>query len=107
MDRQAFGRLGLTVGTVFNAVNYLDRFLSINCHLQVRTILPISIGPVFLFSSNCYLSLPLFDDISKKAKNENKERIAITDSRYNIMWSCKYILLVHACSGGRRGWLNW
>ncbi|OQU84123.1 hypothetical protein SORBI_3005G231400 [Sorghum bicolor] len=25
--------LGLTVTTVFNAVNYLDRFLSINCHL--------------------------------------------------------------------------
>ncbi|KAL5666787.1 hypothetical protein ACJX0J_019008, partial [Zea mays] len=30
----AFGRLGLTVATVFNAVNYLDRFLSINCHLR-------------------------------------------------------------------------
>ncbi|KAJ1277373.1 hypothetical protein BS78_05G290100 [Paspalum vaginatum] len=30
----AFGRLGLAAATVFNAVNYLDRFLSINCHLR-------------------------------------------------------------------------
>ncbi|KAL6907993.1 hypothetical protein ACP4OV_002163 [Aristida adscensionis] len=30
----AFGRLGLAVATAFNAVNYLDRFLSINCHLR-------------------------------------------------------------------------
>ncbi|CAM0874249.1 unnamed protein product [Alopecurus aequalis] len=30
----AFGRLGLAVATAFNAVNYLDRFLSINCHLS-------------------------------------------------------------------------
>ncbi|KAL6654464.1 hypothetical protein ACP70R_007929 [Stipagrostis hirtigluma subsp. patula] len=30
----AFGRLGLAPGTAFNAVNYLDRFLSINCHLR-------------------------------------------------------------------------
>ena len=31
---QAFGRLGLAASTAFNAANYLDRFLSINCHLQ-------------------------------------------------------------------------
>jgi hypothetical protein len=30
---QAVGRLGLAAATAFNAVNYLDRFLSINCHL--------------------------------------------------------------------------
>ncbi|XP_062182210.1 putative cyclin-D7-1 [Phragmites australis] len=30
----AFGRLGLAAATAFNAVNYLDRFLSINCHLR-------------------------------------------------------------------------
>ncbi|KAL6653837.1 hypothetical protein ACP70R_008761 [Stipagrostis hirtigluma subsp. patula] len=30
----AFGRLGLAPATAFNAVNYLDRFLSINCHLR-------------------------------------------------------------------------
>ncbi|KAF8748512.1 hypothetical protein HU200_012912 [Digitaria exilis] len=30
----AFGRLGLAASTAFNAVNYLDRFLSINCHLR-------------------------------------------------------------------------
>ena len=26
-------KLGLAASTAFNAVNYLDRFLSINCHL--------------------------------------------------------------------------
>ncbi|OEL26727.1 putative cyclin-D7-1 [Dichanthelium oligosanthes] len=30
----AFGRLGLSAATAFNAVNYLDRFLFINCHLR-------------------------------------------------------------------------
>ncbi|XP_015697924.1 putative cyclin-D7-1 [Oryza brachyantha] len=30
----AMGRLGLDASTAFNAVNYLDRFLSINCHLR-------------------------------------------------------------------------
>ncbi|KAF0896946.1 hypothetical protein E2562_030792 [Oryza meyeriana var. granulata] len=30
----AMGRLGLEAATAFNAVNYLDRFLSINCHLR-------------------------------------------------------------------------
>ncbi|KAM0860542.1 hypothetical protein ACQ4PT_046471 [Festuca glaucescens] len=30
----AFGRLGLAAATAFNAVNYLDRFLSIHCNLS-------------------------------------------------------------------------
>ncbi|KAG8090377.1 hypothetical protein GUJ93_ZPchr0011g27303 [Zizania palustris] len=30
----ALSRLGLAAATAFNAVNYLDRFLSINCHLM-------------------------------------------------------------------------
>ncbi|VAH92393.1 putative cyclin-D7-1 [Triticum dicoccoides] len=30
----AFSRLGLAAATAFNAANYLDRFLSINCHLS-------------------------------------------------------------------------
>uniref|UniRef100_A0A0E0MIF1 Cyclin-like domain-containing protein n=1 Tax=Oryza punctata TaxID=4537 RepID=A0A0E0MIF1_ORYPU len=32
--KAATGRLGLEAATAFNAVNYLDRFLSINCHLK-------------------------------------------------------------------------
>jgi hypothetical protein len=71
MDRQAFGRLGLTVATVFNAVNYLDRFLSINCHL-VRALLPISIGPncVFNYSvESIYLCSMTY---VQKNKNERK-----------------------------------
>ncbi|PNT66081.1 hypothetical protein BRADI_3g06910v3 [Brachypodium distachyon] len=30
----AYGRLGLAAATAFNAANYLDRFLAINCHLS-------------------------------------------------------------------------
>jgi hypothetical protein len=41
---QAVGRLGLAAATAFNAVNYLDRFLSINCHL-VTNIYIITIHP--------------------------------------------------------------
>jgi len=29
-------KLGLAASTAFNAVNYLDRFLSINCHLVIN-----------------------------------------------------------------------
>ncbi|KAL5205061.1 hypothetical protein ABZP36_009932 [Zizania latifolia] len=32
--KAALGRLRLAAATAFNAVNYLDRFLSINCHLR-------------------------------------------------------------------------
>lgn len=38
MNDQAMGRLGLEAATAFNAANYLDRFLSINCHLVGKSI---------------------------------------------------------------------
>ncbi|CAD6255543.1 unnamed protein product [Miscanthus lutarioriparius] len=51
----AFGRLGLTVATVFNAVNYLDRFLSINCHLQCWEAWMVELVSVACLSIACKL----------------------------------------------------
>ncbi|RCV39790.1 hypothetical protein SETIT_8G251100v2 [Setaria italica] len=62
----AFGRLGLAAATAFNAVNYLDRFLSINCHLKWEEAWMVELVSVACLSIACKLdevNIPSLHDL--------------------------------------------
>ncbi|CAO1943913.1 unnamed protein product [Urochloa humidicola] len=62
----AFGRLGLAAATAFNAVNYLDRFLSINCHLRWEEAWMVELVSVACLSIACKLdevNIPSLHDL--------------------------------------------
>ncbi|XP_062198263.1 putative cyclin-D7-1 [Phragmites australis] len=72
----AFGRLGLAAATAFNAVNYLDRFLSINCHLRWEVWM-VELVSVACLSIACKLdevNIPSLHDLQMEEAMSNTFR---------------------------------
>ncbi|CAO2145261.1 unnamed protein product [Urochloa humidicola] len=74
-----FGRLGLAAATAFNAVNYLDRFLSINCHLRWEEAWMVELVSVACLSIACKLdevNIPSLHDLQMEEVLSHSFRLA-------------------------------
>ncbi|KAM0849716.1 hypothetical protein ACQ4PT_053557 [Festuca glaucescens] len=91
----AFGRLGLAAATAFNAVNYLDRFLSIQCHLNWEAWM-VELVSVACLSVACKLdevSIPSLHDLQMEEVMSHSFRAsAIRDMELELLKALQWRL---------------
>ncbi|KAK1647613.1 hypothetical protein QYE76_065418 [Lolium multiflorum] len=91
----AFGRLGLAAATAFNAVNYLDRFLSIHCNLSWEVWM-VELLSVACLSVACKLdevSIPSLHDLQmEEAMSHSFRASAIRDMELALLKALQWRL---------------
>ncbi|XP_044983595.1 putative cyclin-D7-1 [Hordeum vulgare subsp. vulgare] len=91
----AFSRLGLAAATVINAVNYLDRFLSINCHLswEVWMVELVSVACLSIACKLDEVTIPSLHDLQmEEAMSHSFRASTIRDMELTLLKALQWRL---------------
>ncbi|BAT15414.1 Os11g0706801 [Oryza sativa Japonica Group] len=93
--KAAMGRLGLEAATAFNAANYLDRFLSINCHLKWEEwmVEVVSVGCLSLACKLDEVTIPSLHDLQmEEAMGHSFRASTIRDMELTLLKALRWRL---------------